>query len=667
MRNIKLSAKIGLGFGLLLVIMGCLGAFAIWRMKGVERQSVQLSEQYMPQSSYAAGIQTAILKGMFAMRGYIYTGKDAFMQETKDELKLAGSTLREASAHSQRYSELGQLKELLAQTDKNYNQYDTMVNDTFVLIGKVGELRGKADEAAKRFDTVADAFTAGQFQKMRQEFEAGADTAKLSERMKKIELLNDLANIQNDSRIYVQKGQLMAKIDMVEKAAQGFTDLEKNLDEIKTISRDAKDLADIEELRQAARDYAKAAAGLIANSKAIDEINAARAKLVDAVLGGVDSVSKTAISETLGRANTSVSSLRTANTAMIFGLVIAALVGIALAVVITMSIIKPVGRVITVIAESSGQVASASNQVSSAAQQLSQGATEQAASVEETAASLEEISSMAKQNSENAAQAANFSQTVEKLSEEGGESMRRMEEAVDKIKHAADETGLIIKTIDEIAFQTNLLALNAAVEAARAGDAGKGFAVVAEEVRNLAQRSAVAAKETSEKIERSRELAENGVNMSREVRRALDQIKENSVKAAGLVAEITAASGEQSTGLTELNTAMSQLDQVTQQNSAVSEESAAASEELLAQAQMMEDAVADLERIAYGVSKRERGGKQPARPQAKHKAAPAKQPHKPAAQAKPAAKANGHAAPNGHSAKELNKLIPLEDEDFAQF
>ena len=281
-------------------------------------------------------------------------------------------------------------------------------------------------------------------------------------------------------------------------------------------------------------------------------------------------------------------------------IVVSILAALTLGLLATRSVTKPLNGIMNNLAAGSRQVSGSATQVSSSSQTLAQGATEQASSLEETAAALEEVSSMVSSNTDSAKEASNLSQTVEKLSEQGEVSMTAMSKAINDIKAAADETSEIIKIIDDIAFQTNLLALNAAVEAARAGDAGKGFAVVAEEVRNLAQRSAEAAQSTGEKIKRSKDLADNGVQVSEEVAKSLTEIRETSVKASRLGGEISAASGEQAVGIAEVNTSVAELDKVTQVNAASAEESAAASEELLALARSMEDVVLVLGTLMYG-------------------------------------------------------------------
>jgi methyl-accepting chemotaxis protein len=237
------------------------------------------------------------------------------------------------------------------------------------------------------------------------------------------------------------------------------------------------------------------------------------------------------------------------------------------------------------------QVSCAASQISSGSYSLSQGATTQASSLEEVSSSLQEMSAMTRQSATHAGAASELSGGARASAERGVDSMKRLAEAIDRIKSSSDKTAKIVKTIDEIAFQTNLLALNAAVEAARAGDAGKGFAVVAEEVRSLAMRSAEAAKSTADLIEESVKNAEGGVAINQEVMKNLVEINDQVKKVSEVMDEIAAASEQQSHGVDQVNIAVEQVNQVTQQTASNAEESASAAEELASQASEMKGMV----------------------------------------------------------------------------
>jgi methyl-accepting chemotaxis protein len=246
---------------------------------------------------------------------------------------------------------------------------------------------------------------------------------------------------------------------------------------------------------------------------------------------------------------------------------------------------------------------------------------------------------MTKQNSGSAQEASSLSESARGSTQKGVQSMQRLAGAMEQIKRSSDQTAKIVKTIDEIAFQTNLLALNAAVEAARAGEAGKGFAVVAEEVRNLAMRSAEAAKTTAELIEQAVQNANGGVGLGAEVMQNLSDIEGRIGKVREVAAEIAASAEQQSQGIGQISVAVEQMNEVTQQVAANSEEAASASEELSSQAEVMRGLVGQF-RLSDGGRMNGRhgtGGAQhaPARP-------PKKSASQPAGSARRAANGHGH-------------------------
>jgi ABC-type transporter Mla subunit MlaD len=291
-----------------------------------------------------------------------------------------------------------------------------------------------------------------------------------------------------------------------------------------------------------------------------------------------------------------------ASMALATGVILVIVVGFLICFSVHHQVGVPLKRVSTMLSENATQVATASSQISASSQSVAEGASEQAASLEETSASLEEMSSMTKRSADNAQTAKDLAAGTRQAADTGASDMQAMTEAMNAIKASSDGVSKIIKTIDEIAFQTNILALNAAVEAARAGEAGMGFAVVADEVRNLAQRSAQAARETAAKIEDSIHKSDHGVQISGKVAQGLQEIVTKIHKVDELVAEIAAASKEQSQGIGQVNTAVTQMDKVTQSNAASAEESASAAEELNAQAEALKEAVRELQQLVGGAS-----------------------------------------------------------------
>ncbi|MCC6793844.1 MAG: methyl-accepting chemotaxis protein [Candidatus Hydrogenedentes bacterium] len=481
-----------------------------------------------------------------------------------------------------------------------------------------------------------------------------APADKLIERLQKITYANEVIDLGNATRIAVWKAQGMRDMKLAEEALGNFEKIDSTLENLRKITYIEANLKEIDETKAVADQYKTALTSLLANWKKLDEISVERGKAGEQVLALAKEVAESGVKTATERTAGAASALNTASTTMMVGLAVAVLIAVVLAVTITRGITGPINRIITALNSNADQVGAAAGQVSQSSQGMAAGVSEQASSLEETSASLEQLTSMTKQNAENATQAKNLANVANSCADKGVVAMKKMSSAIDEIKKSSDETAKIIKTIDEIAFQTNLLALNAAVEAARAGDAGKGFAVVAEEVRNLAQRSAEAAKSTSSMIEGSVQSSESGVQISREVEESLGEIAQAAARVNNLVGEIAAASNEQARGIEQITGAVSQMDQVTQKNAAESEESAAAAEELTAQANEMQRMVTELVIMVRGANGTSGNGS-PASTleRRKHKALP---------QAKAAA---GRAA--GRSLAGPEKVIPLDESDMNDF
>ncbi|MBX7257215.1 MAG: MCP four helix bundle domain-containing protein [Candidatus Hydrogenedentes bacterium] len=608
-KKITLGKKIVLGFTSLIVITLVLGGISIYSMQQVRQATIVLAEQNIPEMVGANDIERATRQAMFEMRGYAYTDDPDFLAATRKGLAGVGEAFQKATSHAQSFNMADALASL-GSANSDAQTYSKLVDETEKLnadlIGNRNNMGATAEKFTKECVELAQeqekAFTEELTAALSGKGQGAASLESLTKKMTIILLAKDSIAATFRIRQGVWKGIATRDINLITDSVKGYDNVIGDLEEMQRQTSVAKDLERIGIVQTAAREYQNGAKQFAELWNKRDVMVQDRNKAGNAVLTAVQALADSGSKATTASASKAQQTLGRASTLLLVGLLSAAALGIVLAFVITRSITRPIRRIIDALTTGADQTAAASAQVSQSSQSMAEGATEQASSLEETSASLEEMTSMTKQNAENASQARSLAASSNTSAEKGVQAMDRMSKAIDDIKRSSDETAKIVKTIDEIAFQTNLLALNAAVEAARAGDAGKGFAVVAEEVRNLAQRSAEAARKTAAMIEDSVKNASNGVEISREVGEALQEIGGTTQKVNSLVSEIALASNEQAQGIGQLNQAVQQMDAVTQQNAASTEESAAAAEELNAQADEMSRMVGQLQEMVGGAT-----------------------------------------------------------------
>jgi methyl-accepting chemotaxis protein len=583
--TLTIGQRVALGFALLLLLGAALGGFATWEMTKSAAGAVFLSDAVAPQAEAASNLAQTSAASQRAIRTYSLTGDGAALAEARKFIGETGTALQAMRRLSDARPELTLLREKIGGAETAFGDFSRQVEATVANVENLDKVLVRLETSAERFTREIDAYLADQEKKLTAEITAGSPPEKLLGRRDKIDDANRINNELNTIRIATYESQALRRPALLQEILPRFAEIETTVVKLVAGTTQELNLKQLAAISQATADYKEGVETTLKNYGAAAAADTARIKAADEFNVIVHQLLEHSITHSLEYASKSAASLKTDSGIIVGSLITQVILGLSTAFVIIRGVNRALARTAESLAQGSEQVAAAAGQVSSASQSLAEGSSEQAASLEEISSSIEELTSMTKRNADNAQSGKLSAGQARTAAEAGAAEMERMQSAMNAIQQSSQDISKIIKTIDEIAFQTNILALNAAVEAARAGEAGAGFAVVADEVRSLAQRSAVAAKETADKIADATTRSAQGVELSVRVSAGLREILEKNREVDRLVAEVASASNEQSEGLSQINTAITQMDKVTQSNAASAEETASAAEELNAQSE----------------------------------------------------------------------------------
>lgn len=483
----RLSYKLGIGFGGLITLMLGIGAVAVWKIGVVLNQGRQITEIALPQEEAIQGIGEPLVNLRVASRSYGLTGDPKFAEQSDQLINQIRQGVDKAAALAQDKPEMASFAASVQKIREVVDRYVVLNKKTRELFTEVKKLDTSLDQAATRFSEAAQAIQDAQNQKIKTDLAVGKPADQIENRRVKLEAIVSAKDDMDNARFARFRSMLSNDSQAIKATPATLAEVIQRIDSIQGMFTDPQDKANIEQMKQEVATYRDGILKRIGLMDEVQQINTQRGNAGRDITEIVEAVRAETGRVTAEASATTISYLSTTRQIVVIGLGAAVLIGVLVAFFLGRNITRAMTQLAQRLCSGASQTSAAARQVAQSGQSLAQGATEQAASLEETSASLEEMSSMTRKNADNAQQAAGLAGEAKQASQRGNEAMDRMLSAINQIQQSASETAKIIKVIDEIAFQTNLLALNAAVEAARAGEAGKGFAVVAEEVRNLSR------------------------------------------------------------------------------------------------------------------------------------------------------------------------------------
>jgi methyl-accepting chemotaxis protein len=602
-KEMTVGKKIGAGFCVLILISLTLGAIAIVQMRVVTNQAKIMSAEKVPAARISSGIERSVQEVMLALRGYGYTESETFLKDGQAGFTRLFENLQEASSLIKRSGTLTALKTPVEKAQTAAEQYQALLAQTVENTADLNRQKKQMEEANAQYGKAVADYLASQEEKLKKDVADKAATESINERILKLRMGNEL--LQYGQKNVEATWQALAQRDskIIQGAQTNFDEIDKRFETLRPLTRTPEDIQRMEDAKKNSDAYKSSMNALLTAWLTRENLAKQRLEAGLAVTGATQEAAKIGLDDVTEVGENAVKTLSASSKTLTGGLIAALLLSIAIAFYITRSITHPLQRAIDAVTSGSLHVASAASQISSSSQHLAEGATKQAASLEESSSALEELASQARSNAESAERANLLVDDARTIVRDTSDAMKLMVTTMGNIKESAGRISGIIRSIEEIAFQTNLLALNASVESARAGEHGRGFAVVAEEVRNLAQRAAVAAKDSASLIESSVGQANQGAEVVQRAAQGVQNVAENSSRIAENMMAINQASKQQAEGINQINLAVAQMDKVTQIVASNAEESASASEELNSQSLQMQGVVGDLTALVSGSSR----------------------------------------------------------------
>lgn len=597
MKHATLGFRISLGFGVLIAILLVVGLIGIVNMRSASSDATRLSAVYVPEVNLANDVMQNFSNARYNMLSFISVDDEAALAKAKANFTDLQANLLKVEELGKKYN----LKKLLEHEKvaaKSLAEYIGTAEQNEKLLARKKILDESMVTNAAIFLKSIEAYRTAQEELLFKEINDRISPNDLKQRYGRLAKIDDILDVATYSRVYGQRAQVKRDATLLEGAIKKFDVIYQGVNALKSQTTDSVNLGYLNSVESSAKVYEESLKGFIAVMQEAAEIQKRRVIIVNDLSTAIDAITDEGFSSIVTTAEDTSSSLSNASLIMIVGVIAGLIISVLLAFLLIRSIVKVVVDSVKSLSEGTAQVVSASEQISSASVSLAEGASSQASSVEEVSATIEQATASNNQNADNSREANLLAQHSNDAARIGNQQVGDLMVAMEKITDSSQKIAKIIKTIDEIAFQTNLLALNAAVEAARAGEHGLGFAVVAEEVKNLAERSANAAKEITSIIEASIDQVKAGTEVANRTKESFAEILMGVKKTSDLIGEIAISAKEQAEGMNQIATAMGSVDQITQQNASASEETAAAAEELNAQALSMLESVAEIAALA---------------------------------------------------------------------